>query len=631
MKKAILVSILVAAMLGAYLPGKISAQAPAPAGPVLILYDSTNSQYGKLGLIYATMLSNLLGHFAQRADLVPVESYTAGQVDAHQTTFYVGALYDNPLPAAFLTDVSKTLKTVVWFKYNLWKLMWDPAYTFGATHGFNFIGLRGLNGTPSSSNPAPGFFDTVLYKNRSLMKYYAYDAPTGTIKADPDFGLTQITDATKASAFVTARNATTAEQAPYILRSGNFWYFADLPLSYIGPRDRYLVLCDVLHDILGVNHPELHRAMVRLEDVAATVDLDSMRRLSDFLKSKNIPFSIATIPFYRDPLGWYNGGVPQEIHLADAPDLVTSLNYAAARGGSVLMHGYTHQYNSTPNLHTAVSADDFEFWNAVMNTPVTEDSQAWAANRLAAGQAELRAKGFPTDVFEPPHYQASPKSYAAIQGLFNATYQRAVYYTSNNPNLDLNAPNRDFSAGMFFPYIISSDAYGQRIFPENLGNIEYDICNIDPTSCITYTWQDLLTNADYALVVRDGFASFFFHPFWIEPDLAFLNGYNDFTNLVSGITMLGYSWVGMRDLFIGVTSITPNSGSKKGGTSVTIAGKDFEPGATVRIGGVAATSVVVINPTTITCVTPAGSGKKDVTVANLDGRASTLAGGFNFK
>ena len=48
------------------------------------------------------------------------------------------------------------------------------------------------------------------------------------------------------------------------MRSGNFWYVADMPFSYIGPRDRYLAMCDMLHDILGTNAPTLHRALVRL-------------------------------------------------------------------------------------------------------------------------------------------------------------------------------------------------------------------------------------------------------------------------------------------------------------------------------------------------------------------------------
>jgi uncharacterized protein YdaL len=69
------------------------------------------------------------------------------------------------------------------------------------------------------------------------------------------------------------------------VRGGNFWYFADVPFSYIGPRDRYLVICDILHDILGVATPTQQRALVRLEDVSALVNRDTMTQLSNYLKS----------------------------------------------------------------------------------------------------------------------------------------------------------------------------------------------------------------------------------------------------------------------------------------------------------------------------------------------------------
>ena len=48
------------------------------------------------------------------------------------------------------------------------------------------------------------------------------------------------------------------------------------------------------------------------------------------------------------------------------------------------------------------------------------------------------------------------------------------------------------------------------MLPESVGNIEYDISAIDASSSFNYTWQDLMTNAKYGLVVRDGFTSFFF-------------------------------------------------------------------------------------------------------------------------
>ena len=78
-----------------------------------------------------------------------------------------------------------------------------------------------------------------------------------------------------------------------------------------------------------------------------------------------------------------------------------------------------------------------------------------------------------------------------------------------------------------------------------------------------------------------------------------------------------------------VTSISPVNGPIAGGTAVTIRGNIFAAGATVTIGGVAATGVVVTGPTSLTAVTGAHStGLADVTVTNTGPRSATLAEGF---
>jgi uncharacterized protein YdaL len=361
------------------------------------------------------------------------------------------------------------------------------------------------------------------------------------IKADPDLGAVTITTPTLATALVNVTNSATGQQLPYVTRSGNFWYVADMPFSYIGPRDRYLVLADMLHDMLGVNHPESHQALVRLEDVGAMVSVDAMKTLSDYLSGRKIPFSIAVIPHYVDAFGKYNDGVPQSIPLSQAPDLKASLNYARARGGEIVMHGYTHQYGKMNNPHTGVSGDDYEFWNIVANTPVAEDSTSWALGRLLAGAGELAQNGYQPVAWETPHYQGSALSSKAVPLVFKTTYQRVVYYTSDKPNFNA-ATGKDFAVGQIFPYVIKKDYYGQRVIPESLGNIEYDIRAIDPTSNYNYTPADIYQNAQYALTVRDGFASFFFHPFWLEPSLN-LPGFADFQKVIDGITQLGFTWV----------------------------------------------------------------------------------------
>lgn len=78
-----------------------------------------------------------------------------------------------------------------------------------------------------------------------------------------------------------------------------------------------------------------------------------------------------------------------------------------------------------------------------------------------------------------------------------------------------------------------------------------------------------------------------------------------------------------------VAAITPNNGSTGGGTPVTITGANFVAGATVTIGGVAATGVNVINATTITATTGAhATGTVSIAVTNPDTQSGSLTNGY---
>lgn len=80
-----------------------------------------------------------------------------------------------------------------------------------------------------------------------------------------------------------------------------------------------------------------------------------------------------------------------------------------------------------------------------------------------------------------------------------------------------------------------------------------------------------------------------------------------------------------------VGSVTPSSGSSKGGTAITVAGSGFTNGAIVTVGGTRALSIAVVNGSTITATTPSGPlGAADVVVTNMDGQSSTLTGGFTY-
>jgi IPT/TIG domain len=81
----------------------------------------------------------------------------------------------------------------------------------------------------------------------------------------------------------------------------------------------------------------------------------------------------------------------------------------------------------------------------------------------------------------------------------------------------------------------------------------------------------------------------------------------------------------------GTGAISPDGGSTNGGTFVTITGSDFAAGAVVRIGGVPAYKVQVVNSTTIQAILPAGSaGNPSVNVFNPSGANGAVPGGYAY-
>ena len=81
-----------------------------------------------------------------------------------------------------------------------------------------------------------------------------------------------------------------------------------------------------------------------------------------------------------------------------------------------------------------------------------------------------------------------------------------------------------------------------------------------------------------------------------------------------------------------VSDVSPDHGPLAGGTSVTITGTNFQIGCTVTFGGVAAIDVVVADPQTITCTTPAHyPAVADVAVTNPNTAVGTLTRAFTYE
>lgn len=496
-----------ACLISLTLPANAPAQA-LPSNHALIVYDSAG-EYGWLGGLYARMLANLLGHFDLPYQILPVESYPAGAMNGVRATFYFGSVYDNPLPAAFRNDAVSTTNAVCWFKYNFWQVA-DTQFEARLGFRFNWLDWSG--------------YSNVVYKGETLLKN----------QLDPELGYVTVLDTNLATVPATA-NMAGGDSIPYVTRAGKFWYVADIPFGYISEEDRYLAFADLLHDILGIDHPVSHSAVIRIEDVAPTMYTpQELRQTANLLKAENVPFTVALVPVYRDPLGYYNNNTPVQHRLSDAADadsvaFLSAIRYMITNGAQLILHGYTHQYDDVINPYTGVSGDDFEFWRETFSdpdtytidlyAPVPEDSLGWTLGRINAAKGELSAVGLSAVGWEFPHYAASALDSRIAATNFPFSMNRVLYFD-----------DAGHVAGQFFPYVINRDLYGQKLIPENIGNIE-------PEPWANYPARlpaDLIRSARKNLVVRDGWASGYFHPFY---------NLNYLRETVRGIQALGYTYV----------------------------------------------------------------------------------------
>jgi uncharacterized protein YdaL len=212
------------------------------------------------------------------------------------------------------------------------------------------------------------------------------------------------------------------------------------------------------------------------------------------------------------------------------------IKYMQSQGGVMMCHGYTHQYSNVPNPYNAASGDDCEFYRITMKSdntlnfqgPVAEDSLAWAQGRFAAAQALYRAAGFTMPQFMTfPSYAASPADYAAANGFFTAFSERRLYFSGLLSGQPINYTQ---VAGQYMPYTVR-DVYNAKVLADTLGGIE-------PLSYFSYPARvpaDLIADAQRNLVVRDGWASFFYHTY---DNISYLQ------QTVTGLKSLGYTFVG---------------------------------------------------------------------------------------
>lgn len=477
---------------------------PIQGPSTLVLYES-NEPASELA---ATAVVNLSGHFGA-ATAKTIDHYVPGEGATYDGVVFVGVFGSTEIEAPFLTEVAEGAFDVLWLGEGIDQITnVDDRY-------FSAAGWLPQSEIRSAAT-------TVTYKG-------------STFERDPRASATVTLSVTKPAdveVLATSLNTSGIEQ-PWAIRAGNVTYVAESPFDYMSEGNHSLVVADLLFDLLDPERPERHRALVRLEDVGPYADPESLRAIADELSARKVPFTVAVYTVWRDPKALYNWGT--EIRLADQPEVVEALKYMQSKGGTLLMHGISHQYGEGPNPYEGVSGEDFEFYlahldeanNVILDGPTPEDSPEWMRDRIHQGFAEMADAGLGTPTyFEFPHYAGSPVSYQTITPYFEARYDQGSYFPGllSGGTVDANAPFTQF-----VPYPVY-DVYGEYVIPENLGNIiPVGYNNHDDRFP-----QDLVNAANATMVVRDSVASFFFHPFL---DISML------LETVDGMTALGYTFV----------------------------------------------------------------------------------------
>ncbi len=213
------------------------------------------------------------------------------------------------------------------------------------------------------------------------------------------------------------------------------------------------------------------------------------------------------------------------------------------------------------------------------------------------------------------------KAYATNSQGTTYTSPVSTFTTGSLPNLTINdvSLNEGNAGTTSFTFTVSLSA------PAPVGGVTFDIATADGTAVAPsdYTAKSLTGQTIPAGSNTYSFTVLVNGDTTVEPsDTFFVNVTN-----VTGATVTdgqGQGTLVNDDVAAPtVTAINPTGGPVVGGQSVTITGTNFTGATGVTIGGTAATGITVVNTTTITATTPAGSAGAVSVVVTTPGGSNT--------
>ncbi len=480
--------------------------ASVPDGPSTLIVYTGADEFGHLGLTAAMMTSNLVGAFGP-SSISPESDYTSGDASTGDLIVITSTSTEHQFSNVLLDDIAASGSKVIWMGPGFDQLLRRHPDLAGSEH-------------LAASTPVPESIVAVRYEDSDLPVHPIVGEYIGVIGSTGP-----------AAAVIAEAVLDDGRTIPWAVRSPRFVVLADTPFRYHGENLSYMVLADQLLSLLRPDHTTRHRALVRLEDVGPTSSAADLRAVADELARRKIAFSVGVYPVWRDPNAVWDYGA--EVRLADSPEIIDALEYMLLRGGTIVLHGYTHQRGSSPNPFDGVSGNDYEFFAAHIdeNDHVIEDGPLHQAKidatpaRISEALEEFEAAGLERPrVFEFPHYAASAADYVTTSPMFEARFERPMYHLPAGA-----APPEALFFNQWYPYPVV-DSYGELVLPENLGNIEPQAIN----QHAAILPAELIDRARMHLVVDDNVAGFFYHPFL---------GAQMLGEVLDGMLALGYEFV----------------------------------------------------------------------------------------
>ncbi|UOQ85182.1 polysaccharide deacetylase family protein [Gracilibacillus salinarum] len=431
---------------------------------VLVIYSSDSGEIDE----HMRLLDLMIGHFTENIMFKSVTEVEKADLADKTHVFYYGQVHDK-LPATIAPLITSFPGTVIALGLNSEQL--GERYSF-----FTVKGNAEYNKIELTSN-----------EEQSLSVY-----PRSVLVTSPKDDVEVLANVTNSP----------TESYPLFIKNQDNYYFASTALH----DPLTIAFGDILHDVFQEEHEAVHPAYLRLEDVSPDSDPEQLMAIAKELKERDIPYMIALISVFTDPKN------NKTYHLYDFPELVKVLQYMQANGASIVMHGYTHQFQKE-----AVSGEGFEFWDVDNDMPVyrepgekmkeekefpsAEAHQAYLTNfeknyiqnRINLGVQELANNGLYPLAFEAPHYTISQNGYRIVSEHFS-------HYAGQ-----VQLSDKDWKIMSTSPYMSSpSFFHGMQLLTETLGYVIPNSAN---------AIDNIMLEAEKQQMVRDGAITAFYHPF----------------------------------------------------------------------------------------------------------------------